>query len=130
MKKQRNTVQRGIILNALLKLNDHPTVDGVYAAIHGDHPAISRSTVYRNLRQLAEAGVIRQVALPDGPERYDGRSCRHQHFLCRSCGGIMDVEIEYTERLDEAVREKYGARVDSHDIVFSGLCSECARNKR
>lgn len=52
----RNTVQRQIVLQAVLRMHDHPTADTVYAAVAADHPSISKATVYRNLNQLASQG--------------------------------------------------------------------------
>jgi len=128
MSMQRNTIQRKIILDVLIKINTHPTVDEIYAEIHKEHPSISKATVYRNLRQLAQNKTIRQVSLPDGLDRYDGNAYRHYHFKCRNCGSIFDVDIEYIAGLDETVRNKYGFQIDEHDVVFSGVCIKC-KNK-
>jgi Fe2+ or Zn2+ uptake regulation protein len=125
MDRQRNTVQRQIVLDAVKKLNTHPTNEDIYAEIHRGHPSISRTTVYRNLRELARAGIIRQVTLPDGLERYDCRNEKHYHFKCRNCGGILDVDIEYLADINDTVQGKYGVHVDEHDITFSGICQKC-----
>ena len=132
MSTQRNTVQRQIILGALLQLKTHPTIDEVYAMIHREHPSISISTIYRNLRRLAKDGVIRRVSLPDGLERYDQRTDQHYHFKCKNCGSIFDVEISDPENLagiNEEVARRYGFSVNEHDIAFSGLCSKCKINR-
>ena len=127
MKIQRNTVQRQIVLDALKKLNSHPTIDEVYTAIHAEHPSISRMTVYRNLRQLAANGTIRKVTLSDGLERYDERISQHYHFKCKNCGGILDVDIKYLDGINDTVQGKYGVQVDEHDVVFSGACLRCKK---
>ncbi|MCL2008691.1 MAG: transcriptional repressor [Treponema sp.] len=121
----RNTVQRQIILTGLQKLNSHPTIDEVYAEVSKEHPSISKTTVYRNLRQLANDGMIRQVLLPDGLERYDGTTVEHHHFNCTKCNGILDLEIDVLDDIDDKVQKKYGFRVERHDLVFSGLCLNC-----
>ena len=125
MNIKRNTVQRQIVLEALKKLSTHPPIEEIYAVIHNDHPSISKTTVYRNLRQLAENGTIRQISMPDGLERYDGRSDRHYHFKCKSCGDIFDVDIEYLSDVNDVVQGKHGFQVDEHDIVFTGVCTKC-----
>ena len=125
MKAQRNTVQRQIVLDAVRRLDTHPTIEEVYTEIHTTHPAISKTTVYRNLRQLARNGAIRKVSLPDGLERYDGHTAPHYHFVCNKCKRIFDVDIGYPIGLDQAVQEKYGFLVDRHETVFSGMCKEC-----
>ena len=126
----RNTVQRQIILAGLQKLNTHPTIEEVYTEVQKEHSAISKTTVYRNLRQLANDGIIRQVLLPDGLERYDRFTSQHHHFSCIKCGRILDVEIDYLADIDGAIREKYGYMVDKHDVVFSGTCLKCKKQKR
>jgi len=127
MERKRNTVQRQIVWDALKKLDTHPTNEEIYDEIHRDHPSISRTTVYRNLRQLAESGIIRQVSLPDGLERYDYRVDQHYHFKCKNCGSIIDVDIGYIADINETVKGKYGVRVDGHDVVFSGICLKCLK---
>jgi len=118
------------VLDALLKLSTHPTIEEIYAQIHKDHPSISKTTVYRNLRGLAGGGIIRQVSLPDGLERYDGSAHLHYHFKCKGCGCIYDVDIENIIDINDAVAGKHGFQVDSHDIVFSGVCLKCkTKNK-
>ena len=122
---ERNTVQRQIILAALKKMDSHPTIDEVYTEVQKGHPAISKTTVYRKLRQLAKDGIIRQVLLPDGLERYDKHSAQHHHFNCIKCEEIFDVETEYLTDINVTIQEKYGFHIDRCDIVFSGICLEC-----
>ena len=125
MSRQRNTVQQQIIFETLKKLKIHPTIDEIYAVIYQEHPSISKTTVYRNLRQLATNGMIRQVSFPDGLERYDGCMDQHYHFNCKHCGGIIDVDIAYLAEINDVVEGKYGFQVDAHDVVFSGICLKC-----
>ena len=78
----RNTVQRKIILDVVQKMHCHPTAEDVYQVIQREHPTISKSTDYRNLHQLADDREIRNVQLPDSPERFDDRLSQHYHFSC------------------------------------------------
>ena len=123
---QRNTVQRKIVLDALLKLSDHPTIEEIYTEVNKTHPSISKTTIYRNLRHLAKNGMIRQVSLPDGLERYDAIIDKHYHFRCKNCNSIFDVDTEFVTEINEAVQQKYGFQVDRHDIVFAGTCLKCS----
>jgi len=125
---QRNTVQRQIILETLNRFITHPTVDELYSEIQKSHPSISKTTIYRNLRQLANGGQIGRFALPGDVERCDKRTDRHYHFQCESCGSLLDVDIDYLEGINEKVQEKYGFQVDRHDLIFKGTCSHCKGN--
>ena len=122
---QRNTVQRQIIFTTLNSFVIHPTVDELYSEIRKSHPSISKTTIYRNLRQLAQGGQIGRMALPDDVERYDKRTDRHYHFQCKSCGELLDVDIDYLDGINEKVQEKHGFQVDEHDIIFKGVCPKC-----
>ncbi|MCL1803288.1 MAG: transcriptional repressor [Eubacteriaceae bacterium] len=130
MDRQRNTVQRQIILDTLKKLRIHPSIDEIYAEIHKEHASISKTTIYRNLRQLAKAGEIRQVLLADGLERYDSRTEQHYHFTCKHCGGILDINIEYLEGINDKVQGMYGVQVDEHDVIFIGVCQDCKEGEK
>ena len=53
--------QRAAILSFLQSRKDHPSAELVYTYVKKDYPHISLGTVYRNLNQLAEAGVISKL---------------------------------------------------------------------
>ena len=59
--KNRNTIQRSLVLEAVNKLQCHATADQIYAEIVKEHPAVSKATVYRNLNLLSEMGEIRKM---------------------------------------------------------------------
>ena len=128
MNRQRNTVQRQIVLETVKKFHMHPKVEEIYSEIHKNHPTISKATVYRNLRQLVESGDICQVSLLDDMDRFDGRMDRHYHFKCIICGAVSDVDMEYLADINETVQQKYGFQVDGHDVVFKGICLECEKS--
>ena len=127
---QRNTVQRQIVLATLQGLKTHPTIDEVYSVIHREHPSISKATVYRCLRQLADSGLVCQVSLLDDIIRYDDRTDQHYHFSCKVCGEFFDVDIGYLSEINDTVHDQYGFIVDKHDIVFKGICSKCLKQQQ
>jgi len=125
MSQQRNTLQRQIVLDTLKRLGSHPTIEELHAEIQKNYPAISKTTIYRNLRVLAQNGVVRQVSLPDGLERYEGQPNPHYHFQCTTCGGIYDVDIPIITDINDQVSRKYDFDVGGHDVVFHGICDKC-----
>ena len=86
---------------------------------------VSRGTVYRNLNLLAETGVIATVKAP-GAMRFDRRCDSHGHVVCRSCGVVADAPLAYDASLDAAASQATGFAIDSHIMVFEGLCPHCA----
>ena len=67
----RNTIQRDLVLQAVLDLKNHPTPEEVYEHIRKQHPTISKGTVYRNLNVLVDKGLLLKVDVPDSANRVD-----------------------------------------------------------
>lgn len=130
MAMTRNTIQRSLVLDTVNKLNSHATADEVYEAIAREHPSISRGTVYRNLNQLAESGDIRKVTVPDGADRFEHRSPDHYHVRCLKCGRIFDVDMDCITDLETKIRDSHGFQFSGYDIVFKGICPDCAKKEK
>jgi Fur family ferric uptake transcriptional regulator len=90
-----------------------------------------RATIYRNLVDLAEAGLLSRVELGDhvwryevrGPEPRDGAS-EHPHFVCNDCGTVSCLP---TVSVD--IRPAPGSRrsvvAEISDVVLKGRCESC-----
>ena len=122
---KRTTIQRKIILETVRKLHSHPTADEVYEAVSSEHPNISRSTVYRNLKQLAADGEISKIETPGGADHFDEDSPDHYHVRCMKCGKLFDVEMDFIPNLEQSIRDPRGFRFKGYDLVFRGICPQC-----
>ncbi|MCI9263749.1 MAG: transcriptional repressor [Oscillospiraceae bacterium] len=126
MAGKRYSRQRELIYEAVMGSKEHPTAEMVYQWLKPVCPNLSLGTVYRNLNLLAEEGVL--VRMSFTVERYDGDTCPHSHFRCKSCGRVFDVEPDYDEALDRAAEQvSPGFRVEGHDLTFIGYCPECEK---
>ncbi len=125
MKTLKHSRQRDAILNCLIERHDHPTADAVYASVREIYPNVSLGTVYRNLNLLADLGEIRRLNCGSGPERFDGDTHPHYHFICRECGQIQDLPMETFKQLDTRAQQHCGGRIDSHITYFYGTCQDC-----
>jgi len=126
---KRNTVQRTLVLEAVQRLRSHPTADEIYAEITKICPSVSRATVYRNLQELCEQGIIQKREIPGSPDRYDHTTGDHYHARCTLCGRVLDVEMDYLSDLTNAVKDSHGFLLTGHSIVFDGICPECRKNR-
>ena len=124
------TVQRRTVFEAISARRDHPTADQVYDAVRGRIPGLSRTTVYRVLETLVEAGFVRRVQHAGGVTRFDPITERHHHLVCEACGRLVDLEDAAvpTLRLPEA--RGAGFRITDYSVSFLGRCAACARSKR
>ncbi|MEG1971786.1 MAG: transcriptional repressor [Oscillospiraceae bacterium] len=120
---------REAILNYLKLTKVHPTADIVYDEVKDKCPGVSLATVYRNLNQLSDHGIIKRIRIDGISDRFDGNVRPHDHFYCRGCGKIFDMQLDVgAERLYPFIKQNMGFSVESHDILFTGICCNC-KNK-
>lgn len=123
----RYSRQRECILRAVRESAEHPTANMVYDALKAELPHLSLGTVYRNLNQLADAGRLRKIPLPDGGCRFDGTTQAHSHIVCQGCGRVADVTLPVFGTLAEAVERETTFALTSCDVVMRGVCAACAQ---
>lgn len=122
----RETKQRKIIKDAVLAMGNHPTADDVYMEIHARYPNISKATVYRNLNLLSRESVLSRLNVPGGADRYDHNTVPHYHLICTQCNKYSDIDVPYQEQLNASAQAHTAYRLQGHDVIFKGLCPECA----
>ncbi len=124
------TMQRRVILEAVLQRDDHPTADQIYEAVQERVPQLSRTTVYRVLDKLSQLGAIRRVLLTGGTSRFDGMIRRHHHLVCTGCCKIIDIDDERLDQLSLPRRKMQGFKVEEFSVQVSGVCADCQKKKR
>lgn len=121
---QRRSKKRDAVYEAVISAHDHPTAVQVYERVRESDKSISLGTVYRNLVQLEESGLIHSVAHTQGYMRYDTTEHEHDHFICAKCGRIIDVERdEDTDDILKSLNSRLGTSIST--ISLNGLCPEC-----
>ena len=120
--------QREHILKTLRENVIHPTADEIYALARKGMPSLSLATVYRNLNQLAENGIIRRIDGLDGPDHFDHNLCKHYHFICSKCNKVYAVAYDIAPDLADKVLAETGLFVESFDISLKGICPNCKKN--
>lgn len=87
-----------------------------------------RATIYRNLIDLAEVGLLRRTDVGDHVWRFeavtDEHDSAHPHFICTECG-----TVECLPELELAVRRAKGPRALRQrkvEVRVRGVCDTCA----
>jgi Fur family transcriptional regulator, peroxide stress response regulator len=124
----RCTSQRYAVMAFLLEQNSHPTAVEIFEAVNRVDPRSSRATTYNNLRDLVEAGLVREVAVEGRAARFDAKGVRHNHFICDRCGSVED--IEWSEAPKPAQRSLGKRILRECELIFRGLCTKCASSRR
>lgn len=119
--------QREAILTYLRSTKEHPTAEMVYSELRVEYPRLSLGTVYRNLNLLAECGEILRLNCGDGTDHFDAAVRPHNHFICKKCGRVMDLDMPSLEFIDEKAAENFSGNVQGHQIYFYGECKDCIR---
>lgn len=95
-------------------------------AVKLDSLELDKSTIYRALQDLTEAGMLRRLELGDHVWRYElaKRAAEHEaqlhpHLLCVDCGHIRclsdsEVQVQLSPELGEVV-----------DVLIKGHCQTC-----
>ncbi|MBW6480385.1 MAG: transcriptional repressor [Bacteroidales bacterium] len=102
------TPQRIIVLEALLKLNNHPTAESIIKYIKKTYPNIATATVYKVLDALTENGLIKRVKTEKDIMRYDAILEKHHHLYCTETDRIEDYHDEQLDRMIEDYFQKKG----------------------
>lgn len=122
--------QRESIKELLQARKDHPTADMIYESVRQIYPNISLGTVYRNLSLLAERGEITRISTSEGADRFDARTSPHNHFICRECHKIMDLEMGSIDYIMEEAGKNFSGDIDGYKVHFFGLCKECTKKRK
>jgi Fur family transcriptional regulator, ferric uptake regulator len=128
----RMTRERSIIVEEVFSTHEHFDAEHlVQRLVRPSDPQrrVSRSTIYRSLSQLEEAGLIRKVARQDGRELYehDYGYPQHDHLICTKCGNLIEFHNDEISELLEPVARQHGFRIEGHRLEVYGLCNDCCR---
>lgn len=120
----RFTPQRHCVMAFLTESTGHPTAAEIFEWVNRLDPRSSRATTYNNLRDLVDAGLVREVAVEGRAARFDAKGLRHHHFICDRCGNVEDVDWYEVPKPDPG---SLGRRVLREcELIARGLCANCA----
>ncbi len=96
-------------------------------------PTLTQSSLYRNMADLENVGVVRRVVGADEASRYEFSADiigHHHHTICTICGVVEDFRLA---RGAEASLEKalvdtlidLGFQSNSHRLDVIGTCASC-----
>ena len=121
----RCTPQRYAVMAFLMESKRHPTAAEIFEAVNRVDPRSSRATTYNNLRDLVQAGLVREVAVEGRAARFDARGMPHHHFICDRCGNVEDVD--WYDVPKPAPRSLGKRVVRECELIVRGLCVKCAQ---
>lgn len=131
-RSKRLTQERETIVREIFADHEHFDSDQIVSRLtqpRRDGGRVSRATVYRTLRELEKAGLIRKVARSNDREVYehDYGYPQHDHFICEKCNQLVEFRNEEISSVLARVSAEHGFRMSGHRLEVHGICASCAK---
>jgi Fur family transcriptional regulator, ferric uptake regulator len=127
--QERSTRQKRALAAVLEASDGFRSAQELHAELHARGESMALTTVYNQVRALADAGELDTLRSDDGETRY--RRCasgeHHHHLVCRRCGGAIEVDGPEVERWAAGIGETHGYTDVTHTVEILGTCPGCAK---
>src|SRR5436309_7796514 len=100
---EKLTEPRRILVRHIFDSHKHFDADELVADLRGAGRKVSRATVYRTLRLLVEAGLLRELRLTNRTAyEHDYGYPSHDHLHCTQCDRVVEFNDDEIRRIREA----------------------------
>ena len=132
MDRQRSTRQQRALEQLLGSSPEFRSAQDLHAALRAAGARVGLTTVYSNLRALAEGGAVDTLRTEEGETVYRrcGTEAHHHHLVCRVCGCTVEVQGGQVETWAADVAREHGFSDVSHTIEIFGVCGGCTPTAR
>jgi Fur family ferric uptake transcriptional regulator len=122
----RVTSSRRILLEVLFAADGHMSAEALAEAVHEQAPDVYLSTIYRNLEELEQLGIVSHSHLGHGPSSYLLASHAHAHFMCADCGKMIEAPDDIFQGLARTAKARLGFSINPKHFAIFGQCAECS----
>ena len=131
IRAEKLTDPRRVLVRHIFDSHKHFDADELVAELHQAGRKVSRATVYRTLRLLVEAGLLRELRLTNRTAyEHDYGYPSHDHLHCTICDKVFEFNNDEIRKVRETVSMAHGFRASGHRFVITGICNECGRARR
>jgi len=125
---EKLTAPRRTLVAHIFAHHKHFDADELVSDLQASGQRVSRATVYRTLRLLVEAGILRELRLTNRTVyEHDYGYPSHDHMHCTECGTILEFTNEEVRQLRERMASLHGFRAAGHRFIITGQCNTCIR---
>lgn len=125
---ERSTRQKRALAAVLSSSDSFRSAQDLFAELRATGENVGLTTVYNQLRALADSGELDALRAADGETLYRrcGSQQHHHHLVCRACRHTVEVEGPEVEDWAERVASQHGFADVTHTAEIVGTCSSCA----
>jgi len=122
---------RQAVFKEVFDFHGHFTAEDLVKSCRKKGTKTSRATIYRSLRELLEAGVIRQTAFGEKHEYYEHLYDEkpHHHARCIRCHALIEFPDLKEDKVYVSFLEKKRFHILGHEMHFYGICKFCQNKK-
>ncbi len=124
------TPQRLLITDIIHDARGHLTAGEIIEHVQSKMPGVNKSTIYRTLDILAEAGCVYKTELNNEFVYHHDDKGHHHHLKCVQCGKVVNCDEAALAPLENSLQQKYNFRVDFRHMVINGICQECLNKNK
>ena len=125
---EKLTEPRRVLVRHIFDNHKHFDADELVADLRAAGRQVSRATVYRTLRLLVEASLLRELRLTNRTAyEHDFGYPSHDHLHCTECNRVIEFRNDEIRRLRELISMEEGFRATGHRFIISGVCKACSR---
>jgi Fur family transcriptional regulator, ferric uptake regulator len=126
----RSTRQKRALAAVIDEAQEFRSAQELHEELRSRGEAVGLTTVYNQLRALADAGLVDTVRSPEGEVLYRrcGTTGHHHHLVCRACGRTVEFAGTAVERWAAKVAAEAGFVDVTHTVEVVGTCPDCARS--
>ena len=105
------------------------TAEDAYHALRESGMEIGKTTVYRSITRLCQAGRLRRYVPHDSgtAAMFQFNPCQesHMHIRCIHCGALAHLHCEEVEAFSRHLTQHHGFVLDEGQTILYGSCEAC-----
>ncbi|WP_320674114.1 transcriptional repressor [Prochlorococcus sp. MIT 1341] len=126
-KSSRVTTRQNQILEELEKCQDEMSGQQLHRKLQDGSTNMGLATVYRNLHELQQKGMVRSRHLPSGEVLYSPLDRDQHHLTCVDCGQTQVLSYCPVKDLQLPKNQTKKFQLLFHTLEFYGLCERCSK---
>jgi Fur family transcriptional regulator, ferric uptake regulator len=121
----RLTRQRRLIVEFIHDAHEHFSADDIISYVKQRMPKVNKSTVYRTLETLEQAGSVYKSESSDRCVYHHAEEGHHHHMVCNKCGKTEECFENLFSPIKKSLSDKYGFQANFQHQIITGLCRQC-----